>query len=328
MTNHHRRFSPRLILSEIQTRLLLKLCLQAYFSLLAAIVIGALLSAPFIVTRARSFMEMNFVVATIHGDDSALRSWALAQPDVIACQIQRDDTELHVRVEYQGLRQHPEIPDVISQMRVLGYEFRGMRGGSSGLISTLPELIKNALTLAVLLAGMQLAFGCIGLVGIHRANLSGHSLPPLFAGARWGDVVTGVLCALVLLVFGYLYGWGLEAVLGKAPPSPWDTANAMPSATKIIFLLFGGIGAPVAEEIFFRGYLFSKFKSAGFFWPGLILSSLLFGVVHFSDPYNIPAIFVYGILLAWSFHHSRSLVAPTLAHAINNCTAILLMVFA
>ncbi len=45
---------------------------------------------------------------------------------------------------------------------------------------------------------------------------------------------------------------------------------------------------------------------------------------HFSDLYNIPAIFVYGILLEWSFHHSQSFVA----HAIDNCTAILWIVFA
>ena len=310
----------------MQMRPLLKLCLQAYFTLMAAIVIGAVLSAPFIFTRVKSFTETNYLVETIPTDDTALKTWALAQPGVLACRIEREDKELRIRVEHQGLRQRPPILEVISQMRALGYDFRGMRGGSSGLVSTLPQLIKDAPTLAALLAGTQLAFGCIGVVGIRRASLSGQPLPPVLAGDHWRAVVTGVFSGIVLLVFGYLYGMGLEALLGKSPPSPWDSANAIPSATKIVFLLFGGMGAPLAEEIFFRGYLFGKFKAAGFLWPGMIVTSLLFGVVHFSDPYNIPAICLYGAMLAWLFHHSQSLVAPILAHAVNNCTVILWMV--
>lgn len=325
-TANHLSVSPRLILPPMQIRPLLKLSLQAYFTLMAAIVIGTVLSAPFLFTRVKSFTETNYLVEKVPPDDTALETWVLAQPSVLDCQIERKDKELRIRVEHLGLRQRPPNLEVISQMRALGYDFRGMRGGSSGLISTISELIKDAPTLAVLLAGTQLAFGCIGFVGIRRASLSGQPLPPVVARDHWRAVVTGVLSGIVLLVFGHLYGMGLEALLGKPPHSPWDSANAMPSATKIVFLFFGGIGAPLAEEIFFRGYLFGKFKAAGFLWPGMIVTSLLFGVVHFSDPYNVPAICLYGAMLAWSFHHSQSLVAPILAHAINNCAVILWMV--
>lgn len=307
---------------------LLKLLLQAYFSLVVAIIIGSMISAPFIITRAKSFTETNYLVDTVPADDSALKNWALAQPGVLACQIQREGGELHVRVEHLGLQQRPAILEFVSQMRTLGYGFRGMRGGASGLISTTQELITDAPTLAVLLAGTQVAFGVIGWLGIRRARQRRETLRPLLAGSPKLAFVTGILCGIGLLLFGYLYGIGLEKLLGKAPTSPWDTADTMPLATKFVFLLFGGLGAPLAEEIYFRGYLFNRFQSVGQIWIGLIVTSLLFGVVHFSDPYNVPAICVYGAVLAWSFHYTQSLLAPILTHVINNCSVILWMVLA
>jgi len=90
-------------------------------------------------------------------------------------------------------------------------------------------------------------------------------------------------------------------------------------------LCFGGLGAPLCEEIFFRGYLFGKFKAAGFVWFGLRFSSVLIGVVHFSDPYNVPVCCLCGGLLAWMFHRSGSLLTSITAHAVNNSVVILWM---
>lgn len=306
----------------------LKLSFRAYFTLIGAILIGMALSTPFIITRVRAFAETNYLVNRFPADDTRLKTWALAQPGVVAFEVEHKADELRIRSEYLGPRQRPSSGDVIAQMRAQGYEFRGMRGGSSGLVSTIQQLITDAPTLAVMLGATQLAFGCIGLAGIRRARLKGQPLPPLFAGNRRRAIVSGVVGAFVLLGFGHLYGLGVESLMGKPPPSPWAAANAMPTATKMIFLLFGGLGAPLAEEIFFRGYLFGKFKAAGCIGLGLIVTSFLFGVVHFTDPYNIPAICLIGGWLAWSFHRTESLMTPIITHAINNSVQILWLVFA
>ena len=71
---------------------------------------------------------------------------------------------------------------------------------------------------------------------------------------------------------------------------------------------------------------FGKFKAAGYVGLGLVGSSVLFAVVHFSDPYGVPVIAVYGAVLAWMFHRSRSLLAPIIAHAVNNGLQIVWMI--
>jgi hypothetical protein len=125
-----------------------------------------------------------------------------------------------------------------------------------------------------------------------------------------------------LLAFGWAYSTALHGLLGHAPPSPWDAVRSMPAATRLVLILFGALGAPLAEELFFRGYLFGRFKASGHLWFGLVVSSILFGIIHFSDPYNVPGVCAYGAVLAWMFHRYDSLLAPIAAHAVNNGVAI------
>lgn len=100
----------------------------------------------------------------------------------------------------------------------------------------------------------------------------------------------------------------------------------MSAGAKSVFLVFGALGAPVAEEIFFRGYLFGKFRRAGYVWFGVFFSALLFCGVHFSDIYNVPCICVFGVILAWLYHHTGSPLVPITAHAVNNSVMILWMI--
>lgn len=100
----------------------------------------------------------------------------------------------------------------------------------------------------------------------------------------------------------------------------------MSTVTKLVFLLFGAIGAPSSEESFFRGYLSGSFKGAGYGLLGVVVSAVLFSVVRFSDPYNMPGISRYGVLLPMMYHSSGSLLTPIAAHCVNNATAIACMV--
>ena len=56
---------------------------------------------------------------------------------------------------------------------------------------------------------------------------------------------------------------------------------------------------------------------------GYAVTSLLFGAAHFTDFHHVPVIALYGVVLAWLFQRARSLVAPVVAHAVNNGVAIL-----
>jgi membrane protease YdiL (CAAX protease family) len=304
-----------------------RLAFQGYVTLIVAVVLGVLASAPVIFSRARFYAETTYILGARPADDAPLKDWALKQPDVVAFTTERRGEDLWFHTEYQtSTSQRPSSAELAAQMRQLGYEIRGMRGGSMGLASGLREQLTGAFSLAVMLAGMQVVFGIVGMNRIRAATRRGEPLPPLFPGQHGRAVAFGALAGLGLLGFGLLYEFVLATLLGHSPPSPWDSSAVMPTQTKLVFLLFGGLGAPVAEEIFFRGYLFGKFKAAGYVGFGIIFTGVLFGAVHFSDSYNVPAICLIGVCLALLYHRTGSLLAPITAHMVNNGLGILWMI--
>ncbi len=83
----------------------------------------------------------------------------------------------------------------------------------------------------------------------------------------------------------------------------------------IIFSIY--IGAPVFEEILFRGLVQ---KSLGQVLPMgivIILQGILFGVAHMALTQSLFAI-VYGIILGLIYHKTRNLTITILAHSIFN----------
>jgi membrane protease YdiL (CAAX protease family) len=101
----------------------------------------------------------------------------------------------------------------------------------------------------------------------------------------------------------------------------------MSRGTKWLFLFLGAVTAPIAEEVFFRGFLFGMFWRAGRICLGILFTSLLFAAAHISDAYNTPALLLIGICLAWLYYRTRSLVAPIVAHVLNNGIGISLLFF-
>ena len=304
-----------------------RLAFQGYTALIVCVVLGVLAAVPFVKSQVRYFAEMSFVLGARPADDTHLKAWALAQPGVVSFATDRRGDDLWIRSEYRGsASQKPSLTSLMAELRGLGYEFRGMRGGSMGMMGGFREILTDAFTLAAMLAAMQVAFGVLGLHRIRAAAHRGELVASLFSGSPGRALAFGVLGGLGLLAFGFLNHYVVTAVLGHAPPSPWDSAEAMPPNTKLVFLMFGALGAPIAEEIFFRGYLFGKFKRVGYIGFGVVFSSLLFGVVHFSDIYNVPGICLFGVCLAWMYHRTGSLLTPIAAHMVNNGTVILWMI--
>jgi membrane protease YdiL (CAAX protease family) len=80
--------------------------------------------------------------------------------------------------------------------------------------------------------------------------------------------------------------------------------------------------APVAEELFFRGFLYQAFRNSFGVWPGAILSGLVFGVIHF-EFFKLVQLATLGVILALLFERTRSLWPPIMLHAINNTLAFI-----
>lgn len=90
----------------------------------------------------------------------------------------------------------------------------------------------------------------------------------------------------------------------------------------IVGLLLAGILAPVAEELFFRGFIFGGLLRPIGFWGATAVSALVFAIVHMQVATVLP-IFALGWLLAWLYHRTQSLWPPILVHATYNSIALI-----
>ena len=94
----------------------------------------------------------------------------------------------------------------------------------------------------------------------------------------------------------------------------------------LMVLFAGAILATIGEEIFFRGFLFTSLLRERGPIIAYIASSLMFAVVHLNLPALLP-ILVLGAGLAIARQVSRSLIAPIVAHSLNNLFALSFLYF-
>ena len=126
---------------------------------------------------------------------------------------------------------------------------------------------------------------------------------------------------LVILVFNGIYGV-VVSQLGwdtlEPPQLPFDL-DLSPVSLVFAGLLVIGVG-PAAEEVFFRGFalpgLARRFGPLG----AVLASSLLFSLAHASPSILIPTFFA-GVLLAWLYLRTGSLLSCLVAHGAQNAVA-------
>jgi len=90
----------------------------------------------------------------------------------------------------------------------------------------------------------------------------------------------------------------------------------------VLLVLIVGIGAPIVEEIFFRGLLQrSLIRKVGPIW-GIGLTAVIFGAVHF-EPLQFPALALAGAAFGILAYRSGRLGPSIVAHMLFNLTAVI-----
>ncbi len=82
-------------------------------------------------------------------------------------------------------------------------------------------------------------------------------------------------------------------------------------------LILAVLVAPITEELLFRGLILRGFLRHYSVRMAIIASALLFAAFHL-NPWQFVGAFALGILFAWIFVRTRSLVLPILGHALTN----------
>jgi len=142
-----------------------------------------------------------------------------------------------------------------------------------------------------------------------------------FRKFNWNMVSLG--CGLVVLAYGVIFIHNLIMTqLGVVTQGEliFEVFDKLGSP----FLLFfsGIILAPLAEEMFFRGFLFQGFRQKYGWKIGIFLSSFLFALMHGQLAALIPT-FLLGCIIAYIYHRANSILPGMLIHFIINAWGLL-----
>jgi membrane protease YdiL (CAAX protease family) len=165
-----------------------------------------------------------------------------------------------------------------------------------------------------------------GLLAMAPVLLRGQREPMglVRAGPRWwvlASVLPLIFLSLSLLWTGLLDVLGLpveaQALVQSLRARPRDPIWWLAIA-------YGTLGAPVIEELLFRGFLYAPLLRARGAALAIVGTGLLFGLMHAADPISVPPLAAMGLILAWLRGRSGSLWPCILAHAGNNIAALAL----
>jgi membrane protease YdiL (CAAX protease family) len=139
-----------------------------------------------------------------------------------------------------------------------------------------------------------------------------------------GWVVAGYLMSLALVRVYVLAvdAAGLDGLLPDAQ-IPEDAFNY--DAVVIALGLAVLIGAPVVEEVFFRGFLFGGLRQHMTFWAAGLISGGLFSLAH-ADPGLVLPYTGIGVIFAFLYERTGTLFTPIGVHFIFNGVSFALLV--
>ncbi len=132
----------------------------------------------------------------------------------------------------------------------------------------------------------------------------------------------GVVGGVSGMLIGVLVGLISVKLLGPISATASDLGAQQQGWVLVAFVLCAVIGAPIVEEIAFRGMLFSSLCKSGVKpFISVIVSALIFSLFHF-EPERIAILFAIGMVFGELRRRSGSLVPSIVAHIVNNAPAI------
>lgn len=128
---------------------------------------------------------------------------------------------------------------------------------------------------------------------------------------------------LAAVVFGVGFTFGMSWLMEMIPfpdslvESFTSSHDTLSTGNPIIGFISVAIFAPVVEEVFCRGLIYTRLKQGMPKVVAAVISALMFGVMHGEIIWILYA-FVVGLMLVWVFEKTNSLLACILVHAANN----------
>ena len=149
---------------------------------------------------------------------------------------------------------------------------------------------------------------------------------------RWAPVsVRHLVWAFVgvPIALGCSFGWAsvLASVTEAVEPQMFVQAvfDVDSVSTVMAASVYAVLGAPILEEVLFRGLMLPAMTKQLGIAMGITLNSVLFGLIHAADPWAIVPAAAIGIIACGLRVRSGSIGASVLFHSLNNLSALLLL---
>jgi membrane protease YdiL (CAAX protease family) len=217
--------------------------------------------------------------------------------------------------------------------------------------------IKNAILLCLLFIGIQLGTGLIlgviiGLLGLGTdslvyglgtilLNLLSFGLV-IFIGYKrthksfnevfmFNNVSLNNWVSIIVFMFGFvIVSSEIDNILQYFLPMPSFLQDVFGSILVnkyiAVSILLVGIVPAFVEEMLFRGVILNGFKGNYSQKKAIIISSLLFGIIHL-NPWQFVTAFIIGIISAWICLKIESIILSIYIHLFNNMVTVFVLRF-
>jgi membrane protease YdiL (CAAX protease family) len=170
----------------------------------------------------------------------------------------------------------------------------------------------------------------VAAVAVSRRFGSGRFVEDFRFTFRVNDLLglpIGVACQLVMVPLLY---WPLQKIwsdtfhsdeLSQRARDLWDRADGV---WLVVLVVVVAIGAPLVEEIIYRGMIQQALHSRIDDVLAVVLSALFFALIHL-QPVEIPGLFAFGLVVGICFMRTGRLGMSILVHVGFNATGLLLV---
>ena len=148
-----------------------------------------------------------------------------------------------------------------------------------------------------------------------------------FATTDWLGIPLGIFCQVVLM---NVVNWPLNKWFPdtfntqRSETRARDMVDAAHGAWFIVLFVVVVVGAPLVEELVYRGFIQGGLQSQiGSIWA-LIISAAWFTVVHL-EPIEFPGLFAFAIVLGLCYRRTQRVGLSMVTHLAFNATGLLLV---
>ena len=145
-----------------------------------------------------------------------------------------------------------------------------------------------------------------------------------FAAKDWNTIIVFT----IILMVGAVIIMFLTSFIGNS----WENSKTeamqqnVTFFTVLIAFISAAIISPIYEEIFYRGFLYRWLRTRIGFIGAILISSLIFTIVHIPTYNAMPVNFFSGIIFALAYERTNSIWPAVMIHGLTNGIMVLLTI--